>query len=149
MDYFKIVLTVQLFYAVGITMLLYAISLGPASLTLHNGLGAFQNLPNTDISQIQSKVTGSFTNQTSLPLADLGSLVYFSGFVLMDLLANFVLAVPSMVQLLLTALFWFVPVDATFQALIVTFLTILVGIIYFLGLLALFTNIASRGAIVQ
>lgn len=154
LNYFKVVLTVQLFYAVGISMMLCALTGVSCSVTgfppgaSEAALNLFQNLPNTNIKDIQSKTEGTLDNQTGFPQANIGSLVFFSGFVLVDLLANFVMAVPSMFSVLLQVIFMFLPVDPFLQSLVVVFGTVIVSLIYLIGLLSLFTSVSTGRTVV-
>lgn len=149
LNYFKVVLTVQFFYAVGISMLLCALTGVSCSVTgfppgaSEAALNLFQNLPNTNIKELQQKTEGTLSNQTGFPQANIGSLVFFSGFVLVDLLANFVLAVPSMFSILLQVIFMFMPVDPFLQAQVVVFGTGIIALIYIVGLLSLFTSVST------
>lgn len=143
LNYIKVVLTVQILYAIGITALIYALGTAPPGISGNLGLNIFQNLPNTDIKTIQDQTVGGFTNQTTTPLANIGSLIFVSGFVLTNLLANFVLAVPSMVNILLQVIFMLIPIDSRLQGLAVVFFAAGITIIYVLGLIAMFTSVST------
>lgn len=148
MTYFKVVLTAQLFYAVCISMLLMALAAAPPSIANSVGINMFNNLPNTNVKDIQDKTTNTFSNQSNFPQANIGLLIFSSGFFLTDLLANFILAVPSMFNILLQVIFMFMPIDAYFQSVIAVFFIALITIIYVIGLVALFASVTTGRQIV-
>jgi len=138
-DYFQRALWVQLFYAFAVTILVYSlagiVSLQPFELFTSNA--------GPSIDQIGEDIEGSFENQFNIPVVDLGSLVFFSGNILADLILNFITAIPNMVNILLTGFFLFIPVDAYLQTQIKVFIVVALTVAYMLGVLGFLASIRS------
>ena len=138
-EFVKTMLTVQLFWALGVTLIaavLPATFLTPVAIYISS---SSSNTLDTLGGQLESNVQ----NQLNLPLIDAASLVFYTGNLIVDLLLNFVTAVPEMFTLLLSGLFILVPIDAIMQTYIKLFLFTLVAMIYFFGLLTFLSNMRS------
>ena len=138
-DYFKTVLTIQLFWSFAFTILIATIPV--ASL---NFVQPFANQDaQIDISSVSTDMESSIDSQLNIPLVDAGALLFYSGNIVIDLMLNFLTAVPSMFTLLLSGLFLIIPVDAFLQKWILLFTFALVGIMYMLGLMAFLSAFRS------
>ena len=141
MDMLKVLLFVQAFYAFGITMIAYSIP--PEALgytTSVNGPSGF------DITTINGKLTTQLDSQKNTPLLDLGALLFYSGNMVIDLLLNFVTAIPQMILLLFQIIFGrFIGIDATLLANVEIFTGGIIAAIYVVNLIILLLNIRSRG----
>lgn len=142
-DYFTKAIWVQLFYSVAMTMLVYSLS-GFITLT---DVELFTADTGPSVDDISEDIEGSFENQFNIPVIDLGSLVFFSGNIIADLILNFITAIPNMVNILISAFFLFIPVDAQLQLNIKVFIVVSLTIAYMLGTLAFLANIRSRGGV--
>jgi hypothetical protein len=145
LNYFKGVILVQLFYAFCITLFVY--SLPPDEVPF---LQSYSNL-SEDISMetISDDVENTLTQQTQIPVVELGALVLFSGNILIDLLVNFAFALPQMVTLLITGIMsQFMNVDGGIVLVVQTFASVTIMVLYMLGVLQLLTNIRSRGSVI-
>lgn len=143
MEYFKVVLIIQLFYSVGFTMITHSIEANEIEyVEFFSGPTETVN-PET----IQGKIQTSVENQTNLPLVDIGSLVFFSGNLFIDLILNFVFAVPSMATILVTAILFIFNVDPFVANSIKIFAFLLISIGLFWALLAFITQTRSRGLV--
>lgn len=142
-DYFKTVLTIQLFWSFLFTILIATM---PASSLTHVSLFANQDAQ-IDIASVSTDVENSIDDQLNIPLIDAGSLLFYSGNIVIDLMLNFLTAVPSMFTLLLSGIFLLIPVDAYLQVWIKLFAFAIVGIMYMLGLMSFLSAFRSgRGA---
>lgn len=144
LGYLKAVVMVQLFWALGITLLVYAL---PADAV--DDIALFSNVDNNStIQEIGEKVQGGADSQFNVPFLDFATLVYYSGNLLFDLMVNFAMGVPQMFILLISGIFLFIPMDAVIQAHLKIFIYAVITAIYFLGIIGLMLNVRSGGNIV-
>lgn len=140
-----LILIIQLFYSLGITLLTHSlIGLNPAYATNFNDFTSISS----DIKNISDEISGSLEQQMNIPLIDLAALVFYSGNIIVDLILNFLFAIPSMVTLLLNVIFSFFTIDAYIASYLKLFIYSVISVIYFINLLAFLTNVRSRGAVV-
>lgn len=139
MSYFKVIIIVMLFYAVSITLLEYTIP-SPAlvQITTFTNVGDGVNLNETS-----AKVQDSLTKQTSLPLVEIGALVFYSGNILLDLLLNFIFAIPQMVGLLINGLCLLINLPDFVATTVQVFASVVMVVVYLISLIQLLTNIRS------
>lgn len=142
-DYFAKALWVQLFYSFAMTILVYSM----AMFVPLNQVELFTNNVGPGVDDIAEDIEGSFENQFNIPVVDLGSLVFFSGNILADLILNFITAIPNMVNILISAFFLFIPVEAQLQTNIKIFIVVALTIGYMLGTLAFLANMRTGRAI--
>lgn len=138
-DYFTKAIWVQLFYSMAMTALVYGLSM----FVTMNSYELFTNNTGPDVDDIAEDIEGGFDNQFNIPVVDLGSLVFFSGNILADLILNFITAIPNMVNILISAFFLFIPIDATLQLTIKTWIVVALTIAYMLGTLAFLASIRT------
>jgi len=138
-DYFKTVLTIQLFWSFAFTLLLATIP--TASLNFVQPFASQD--AQIDIASVSTDMESSIDSQLNIPLVDAGALLFYSGNIVIDLMLNFLTAVPSMFTLLLSGLFLIIPVDAFLQQWILLFAFALVGIMYMLGLMSFLSAFRS------
>ncbi len=143
-QYLKVVLIVQLFYAFSITMIVYA--LPAASLA---DIAKFQQ-PTETFSEkyIADQVGESVEQQFDLPVVELAALVFYSGDIVLDLIVNFATAVPSMFTLLIEAFLLFINLDATLAFNIKLFFWIMISMLYFISVVTFLLNLRARGTII-
>lgn len=142
-DYFTKALWVQLFYSLAMTTLVYSM----AMFVPLNQVELFTDNIGQDVDDIAEDIEGNFENQFNIPVVDLGSLVFFSGNLLADLILNFITAIPNMVNILISAVFLFIPIDAQLQTNIKLFIVVSLTISYMLGTLAFLANMRTGRAI--
>jgi len=142
-DYFQRALWVQLFYSFSITILVY----GLAAMGSVETVSLFTDNIGPDIEQIGDDINQNFDEQLNIPVVDLGSLVFFSGNLVIDLLLNFITAIPNMVNILISAYFLFVPVEAQLQTEIKEFILVALTVMYTLGLVGFLARSRSSGAL--
>ena len=141
MDVFKGIIVMQLFYAVAITLIAIAL---PASAL--NYVSGFSDA-GTDINVegVATDVQDSLETQTDIPVIELGALVFYSGNILIDLLVNFVTAIPQMIMLLVNGVMMLFGngIDALVILYIELFASVMINVMYFIGLMQLLTGIRS------
>lgn len=137
---FKVMIIVMLFYAVSITMIAYALE----GTTAGNQILPFQELANdVDLEGTSAQIEDSLTQQTNIPVIEVGALVFYSGNILIDLLLNFVYAVPQMLGLLIHGITTLFNLDSVIFAYVQIFSSVLITALYFIGLIQLLTGVRS------
>jgi hypothetical protein len=144
LNIFMVILIIQLFYAISINIATYSLpSVTNNYIDQANSISGQVN-----IEYVPSKMEGSFGNQLNIPVIELGALVFYSGNFLVDLLLNFLTALPQLISLVLYLIFSIIGADAQIIYYIQLFLTGIVTIYYFMSLMTLLTNIRGRGSII-
>jgi hypothetical protein len=144
MSVFLTILLVQLFYSVGVTMFVYALpadSLQTASM--------FSDLSSDiDVTDTANEIEASLNRQTSIPLIDIGALVFYSSSIIIDLLLNFVFAIPQMLTLLLNAFgtLFLEQIDTVIMTMVQSFISAVILVWYLIGLLQFFSGVVSGGS---
>jgi len=139
MDAFKTIIYVQLFFALGITLLTYAL---PD--TSINHVAMFSDAAGSiSLESVSSDVQDSLERQTNIPVVELGALVFYSGNILIDLLLNFAFAIPQMVGLVLNGIMFMFTMDTTILATVELFVGVLVMVMYLIGMIQLLTGVRS------
>ena len=140
--YIKIIIIIMAFYSFAITTLSY--SLPDASLTY---VTSFSELSDQfTLEDTSSKISESLESQTSLPIIELGALVFYSGNYFIDLLLNFATALPQMVGLLLTAIFGLINLPYEMAHSIQIFFTLIIGSLYTVLLIEFLLNLRGGRA---
>lgn len=99
LDFFKVTIMVMLFYGVSITLIAYAL---PADAKPYaNSLVEGVSDNNLDYESVSADVQDSLANQKDIPLIDVGALVFYSGNLFVDLLLNFMTAIPQLITIVI------------------------------------------------
>jgi len=141
---FMVMMIIQLFYASSVTIIAYSL---PAELQDY-AQPSTSVASNIDIANVSSDLESSLQSQLNIPLIDLGALVFYSGNIIVDLLLNFLTALPQLITLVIDTIFSIMNVDGNYTLFVQTFLTGMVAIYYFLSLIVMVTNIRGRGSII-
>lgn len=136
-DQFKALLIIMLFYSISITLISYALPDDSVNYV------SIYNNEIIDIDQTAEDVQGSLTQQTNIPIIDLGAMVFYSGNILIDLLVNFAFAIPQMLTLLITGIFSLFNFDTELQLYIQLFFTAGAMVWYLISLMQVLTNVRS------
>jgi hypothetical protein len=143
LEAFKIMMTAQVFWSLCFTLLLYTLPGADqgqlALITMHNGT--------TELSTISDEFESAVTNQTNIPIVELGALLFYSGNIIIDLLLNFAFAIPEMFTMLLNLLFLILPMPGNLQLVVNSFFLALISIGYAIGILQFVTNLRSGGQV--
>jgi hypothetical protein len=139
MQWFVVVIIAQLFFSIGITMLTHAI---PSDDLRY--VTSYSDLANSiNAEELSGSIQGSMKSQTSIPLIEVGALVFYTGNLILDLLLNFAFATPQMVTLFLTGITKIIGLDAVITGSIQLYLTAVIGILYFVLIIRLLANLRS------
>lgn len=138
-DYFKTVLTIQMFWSFAFTILIATM---PTNTLNHVQLFANQDAQ-IDLQSISTDMEGNIDDQLNIPLIDAGALLFYTGNIVIDLMLNFLTAVPSMFTLLLNGLFLIIPVDEFLKGWVLLFAFVSVAVFYMLGLMSFLSGLRS------
>lgn len=143
LDGFEVMMTAQVFWSLVFTLLVYTLPGADqgqlALITMSNGT--------TDLATISTQFETSVTNQTNIPIVELGALLFYSGNIIIDLLLNFAFAIPEMFTILLNIFFLIVPVYGNIQRVVTLFFMALISIGYAIAILKFVTNLRSGGTV--
>jgi len=139
MDMFKATVLVMAFYAFAITMITYAI---PDEALTYVDLFS-ESTTSINLETITEDVQDSLEAQTNIPVVDVGALVFYSGNILIDLIANFIFAVPQMIGHVVNALTVLFNLDAQLVVITELFAGAIVTAMYVIGLIQLLTGVRS------
>lgn len=143
-DLFKIMIVVQLFYAFAITGLVYAT---PADAKQY--VTSFSEVATTiNLENVSSQVQTSLERQRSIPVIELGALVFYSGNIILDLFLNFFTAIPQMLGLLINGLQVLFSIDGYLFAMVEIFSSVIITVLYFLALIQLLLRVRSGSGVV-
>lgn len=145
MDLLKTVIWIQLFYTLSITFLVYAM---PADMVnqvviAQDSVSGLQTIQSTS-----DLVSSSVSSTKNLPLVELGSLIFYSGNILLDLVLNFITAIPQMLTFLLDLVSKLFSFDTFYMTQLKTAFGAIVTIFYLIGLFQTLTSMRSRGGII-
>lgn len=139
MSLFKVMIMCQLFFSVGVSMFIYSM---PDDAVNH--IDSFSDLSDSiDLENVSSEVQSNIERQTNIPIIDVGALVFYSGNILLDLLLNFVFAIPEMIGLIISGITRLFSFDAILIAYIQLFSSVALIVWYFISLIQLITGIRS------
>lgn len=141
LDLFKVVILVQLFFAFSITIIAHSL---PAD-TLPQ-VTAFSDLSDEiSLERVGTDVQNTIQNQANLPLIEIGAIIFYSGNIIIDLLLNFAFAIPQMIGLLIFGFTRLFSLDTFIIAYVELFFSVIMMVLYFIGLIELLTAIRSTG----
>lgn len=139
MNLFVSMIVVQLFFAGAVTIITYAMP--SDTLPYINMLTANDDFNAVDTAQ---KMQNAVQRQTNIPLVDIGALVFYTGNIILDLLLNFIFAIPTMITLLINLVsMLFGGLDTFFVTIIQSTFSVLMLCIYFIYLLEFIAGIRS------
>lgn len=146
LNYFQRALWIQLFFSFSVTILIYSLSIFGTPVDTMT-IDMFQENKGPNVEDVGDEISGNFEDQLNVPLVDLGSLIFFSGNIIIDLILNFITALPNMVNLLISAFFMFVPVESVLQNQIKVLIVVSLTIMYTLGAIIFLANLRSGRAL--
>ena len=143
LDYFKTMMTAQVFWSFVFTIMVYTVPGADqgqlALITMQSGT--------TNLASISTQFGEAVTNQTNIPIVELGALLFYSGNIIIDLLLNFAFAIPQMFTMLLNMFFLIVPIAGNIQTSVVLFFGAMISIAYAIAILQFITNLRSGGQV--
>lgn len=139
MDLYKVTLVIIMFYTFSVTVITH--TLPEDSLSYVTGFSSLNN--DIDLESIGQEVQGSLQSQTNIPVVELGALVFYSGNILIDLLLNFLFAIPEMFTILINGLLMIFAVDPFLATQIQILSGVMFTVLYFVSIIQLLTGIRS------
>jgi len=139
----------QLFKAMVMAMLLYSVSINLIIYAIPDDAKEYVTIFNEDgntamdIETISEQVQGNLQQQTTVPIIDVGALVFYSGNFIIDLMLNFFLAIPQMFGFIIAGISVLFGIDTYITHSIEIMFFALFGIMYLLGIISLVLNIRS------
>jgi len=141
---FKAILIVMLFYSFVITTMTYVTPEGAL-----NYIESIDDITTpTDLQEVGEKVQSSVEKQTNIPVVEMGALVFYSGNILIDLILNFIYAIPQMLGLLVNLILMLFNVESQVFAIVEIFAAVVYTVLMLLTLLEMLTNIRAQGNVV-
>jgi len=143
MNLFLLIIIVQLFYSFAITMMAYSIPVNDEFVT-----GFSETSENINLEEVSDDIHSSVIDQLDIPVIEIGALVFYSGNILIDLLLNFLYAIPQMMGMLVNGFLMLFNVDSQIFALVELFGVVAVTILYLIGIIQLLINVRSGRTVV-
>jgi hypothetical protein len=138
-DIFFAVILVQLIYSFGITILVYSLS------GMNINLNSMVSLPNaSSIVNTTQNFEEQLQRTRNIPIVDIGALIFYSGNAFIDLIVNFITAIPQMATFLLNALIQLFPLEPTLAFYLKLFIEASLTIIYIWLLITFILSLFSR-----
>lgn len=142
-DTFKMIISVQVFYAICITILAY--TLPPADIGYTSD---FSNSDYMSLKNMSDQMTNNLNQQSNVPVVELGALVFYSSNFIVDLVLNFLYAVPQMIGMLIHGITIIFSVDTNLWAYIQGGASVAITIFYIIGIIQIMTTIRARGTLI-
>ena len=142
MQYFKGIVLFMLFYSFAVTTYCYFI---PADALNYTSVFSSNTV---NFEETAAQFEDSLSSQTSLPLVDLGALVFYSGNYLIDLMLNFAFAIPNMITTLLSSIAMLFGVNTYVWAYLDLVAKTAMIIFYFIGIIQLILTMRAGQSIV-
>lgn len=135
------IVIIQLFYGAGVTMLSYALPVDQIAV-----IEPYQQpTEDLDVRDISDEIESTISSQLSIPVVEIGALVFHSGNLVIDLIVNFWSAIPSMITILINAFFFAFPIDAFLQNQILLLFYVIASVVYFVAFLNFLFALRSGG----
>lgn len=136
---FAIILIMQLFFSIGITLYIHALP-SPSLVYVEQFQLVSQRI---DAEEVGSRLEDNINSQRRAPLTDVGALVFYSGNLIIDLILNFFFAIPEMIGLLIFGLQYLLQFPSYLIGQIQLFAASAMIIIYVLSVLELLTGLRT------
>ena len=129
MELFRAVLFMQLFFAVSVSLFTYAL---PSDVISNAYILTDLDTP-VNINETSVDIQNSLTQQTNVPIIDVGALVFYSGNIIIDLILNFLFAIPQMITLILSGLQMLLNLNSALMLILKIFAGLVTSIFYMLS----------------
>jgi len=138
MNYFKIMIIAIAFYSIAVTGIVYTLPSDAAtSITL------FEAGMDYDLQSVSEEIEDNIQKQTDVPVVEVGALIFYSGNILIDMLLNFITAVPQMIFILLTGFGLLFTMDPSVLIQLQIFAGVVITLMYVLMIIQMLTSIRS------
>lgn len=140
--FFKTMLIVNLFFTLSITLLTYGLTTMASESVTH--IYTYSALADRmGLEEVSERVESGLDRELTVPLLDVGALVFYSGNIIIDLLLNFAFAIPQMLTLLLHAFTQLFALDSTILGHVQLFSMVVFGIFYIFGFIQMLLGVRS------
>lgn len=139
MNFVLIAIIMQAFYSFAITTFVYVMP-EPTRIQSSEFTGPSNSL---DLANMSNQLQDTVERQTTVPIVDVGALVFYSGNILLDFLLNMAFALPELLGLLISGFLYLFAIDNTIVFNIQVFASVAVAAWYLIGALMLITSIRS------
>lgn len=139
------VIILQIIYSFGITTYMYAIT------NIDSSQAGFFNDYSKNLSSVEDisqKVSSGVDKQYNVPTVDLAMLVVYSGNIVVDLIFNFIFAIPQMVMLFLNGIGIFLNIPLSLFSQVKAVIYIVISVLYYINIIIFLINVRSRGGLV-
>lgn len=136
---FTTVIIVQIFFAVGMTGMSYYMP--SDAISYLSDYTAFAQ--KTGLEDLNDKVHANLESQTNIPVIELGALIFYTGNILLDLILNFVFAIPEMITLLIHVVLSIISIPAEMAILVKLFAGVTTSVIYLIGVIQFLASMRS------
>jgi hypothetical protein len=135
----------MLFFSASMTIMTYALdAISPEPL---NYVDPFSDVASQYNKQnISEQMSQQINKQKSMPLIEMGALLFYSGNFLLDMAVNFIFAIPQMLGLIINGIGMLFNFDPDMVIQIQLFLDSLMGLIYIISLLQMLLSIRTGGS---
>jgi hypothetical protein len=89
---------------------------------------------------------GTVKSQSTIPFLNVGSLIFYSTSLILNLVVNFITAIPQMISWLLLGLFEFIPVHQTIQTSVRMIFIAMITILYYLLLVLYIMGVRTQAS---
>lgn len=100
-----------------------------------------------DIGRYAEQVEEQLGKEMHVPLVDMGTLIFFSGNIVIDLMLNTILAIPEMLVMLISGILVLFPINPYLAVQLKLFIFIAIAIMYVIMLLSFIADMRSRGGV--
>lgn len=143
LEWLKIIVIMQLFFSASITMISHAMPEDAIQYsTIFNDYSSSHG-----IEEIGGQVDSTLSRQTKVPIIELGSLIFYSGNILVDFLLNFAAAIPEMIGLLVNGITLLFALNTDAFIVAEGFAAVAIASIYIIGLVQTLLNLRGQGNI--
>jgi len=141
-DTLKVIIMAQIFFSIAITIFAHAVAIAtPEAL---NYFGSYTDIgAQWNATSINNDLTSNLDTQQNIPIIEVGALVFYSGNILLDVLLNFLTAIPTMLTLLLRGIMNLLSINSDIWLYFQLFATTIVGALYVVGLIQFLVGVRS------
>jgi len=146
MNLLRTMLIVQLFFGVSVTLIAHSVAMFDPSYVTY--IDPFTGVHATNMANVTAQMQDSVQSQLNIPVVELGALLFYSGNIIIDMMLNFLFAIPEMITMFIKGigLLGF-GLNPFVMVQVQTFLTGLVVIMYLISLIELIVSIRAGSKI--
>lgn len=107
----------------------------------------FEPIHSPDIGDYAEQVETAAGKEMNVPLVDMGTLIFFSGNLVVDLMLNTIFAIPEMIMILIGGFLALFPINAYLAVQLKVVIFAIIAIIYVILIIAFVADLRSRGGV--